>query len=104
PYQAEVSRDEPQRRRMYVEVVLLRGVEEAEDLDRVPAESARSLDREAPAICPEAFVGAASRQQVHERESGPALVLGLQGGTEDTRQVAHVLRRQVVMLHEALDA
>ncbi len=100
--QLEVSRDGLQRLGMDVEVVVLRDLEQLQQLARVLLEGLRALDREAVALDRKP-ADRTLAAQVQQAEPGAPVVLGLQRGAEDPRQVADVLGDQEVVLHEALD-
>src|SRR3546814_10998614 len=63
----------------------------------------RSPDCQPPAVWLERTDGPAVRQDSGQVGARPASVLGLQRRAEDPGQVAHVLRGQIVVLHEPLD-
>src|SRR6185312_10217976 len=92
-----------QRMRMDVELVLLSGVKEAQQVDRVVLERALLGDVEPAGIDGEAGDRALARPRL-PMEARPPLLLGLELGAEDARQVADILGDQEIMLHETLDA
>src|SRR5262249_9477555 len=97
-------RDDAQRVRMDVETMLLRHMEEAQEVGGIVAEAMLALDVEPAGIDDETFDRALARPPGAPGEARPALRLELELGAEDAREVADFLGDQEVVLHEALDA
>src|SRR3546814_18804285 len=87
---------------MNVEIVLLRDLEDAQQLHRVVAERLGRGHDEAIAFQAEAFHLAAAPQG-RQAEARAPVVLRLDDGAEDAREVADFLGDEEVALHEALD-
>src|SRR3546814_12796691 len=68
---------------MDVEVARLRGVEEAQQIDRVGLEGIGVLDRQPPAVDLESADAPAARQDSRQVEPRPASVLDLKRRAED---------------------
>ena len=114
---AQLLIDQPQRTgrrvhrsRVEREIVLLREAEDADEVDGIAPEDVRVRDVDAVVIGDEvlrvehdtARPRLEARHQPVEHRRGLCLAL-LQRGREDRREVAHILRHQEVVLHEALD-
>ncbi len=101
----ERARDELQRIRMNVELVLHRDVEQTDEVDGVLLEDVRLRDIE-PAPFRDEIAERAPAPEPREKapQGAPVLlVLHLERGAKDAREVAHVLRHDEIVLHEALD-
>ena len=102
--QPDVLRDQPQRRGMDVELVLLRDMEQAQDRHRILLEGVGRRGGQPLAVEPEAVELARPQALPQGGELGLAAPAVLERGDEDSRQVADRLRMKIIVLHEALDA
>ena len=104
--QVQRTRRGLQRDRMDVDVLLVGQMEEPQQIDRIAAEDVVAFDGQAAAVDQEArrhrLPPVAEAEQPAEARRA-LLVLVLQHGAENARQVADFLRGKEVVLHEALD-
>src|SRR5579872_4862821 len=89
---------------MDIELMLLRGMEEAEEIHRFLDERGIARDIEPAAIDRETVDQALALAPAAPGKARAFLLLGLEEGAEDAGEVPHILGHQEVMLHEALDA
>ena len=102
--QADVLGDEPERRGMDVEIVLLRDVEQPQDRHRILRKGIGRRHRQPLAVELEALELARPESLPESGELRLAPVAVLQRGHENARQIAHRLGVKIVVLGEALDA
>ena len=102
--QADILRDQPQRRGMDIEAVFLGDMEQPQDGNRILLEHVGARRAEPLTVDLEAFELARTQGLPQGRELGLATTAVFQCGDEDAREVAYLLRMQEVVLHEALDA
>ena len=86
--QPDVLGDQPQRRRMDVEVVLLRDMEQAQDRHRILANCIGRRGAQPLAVEAEAVELARPQGLPQRRELGLAAVAVLERGDEDAREIA----------------
>ena len=102
--QPQVARDSAQRARVDVDAAILRGMEQPQDVDRAVGERVPLGEREPTALDRQALGHALQQVEPGEREADAPGLLDLERGAEDAGQIADLLHRQVVVLHEAFDA
>jgi hypothetical protein len=93
---------------MNVQVVLLRGVKQPDQADRILPEEIFRRDRQPLALDDKTIERAPAKQvrgaPAQPRHAPLALLVGLEDRAEDARQVADILRDQEIVFHEPLDA
>src|SRR5690606_41197960 len=94
---------------MKFQPVLVRQMEETDDIDRIFLENLRPRDVDAVifrneiAVCGKLALASREGEENAVEARHMLGLLFLQRGTDDAGEVAHILRHEKVMLHEAFD-
>ena len=100
----QVPRDRPQRLGVYIELLGLRRMKQAQYLYRIINEFPRFGDIQAATLDLESLDRFLEQPERREPEFRFTLVFRLERRTEYARQIADLLRDQIIMFHETFDA